>query len=801
MKTKLLALLAFCLFFNSYSQTDGWYIYSKATEITKIIPDDVNADELHLATDFGYIKYNTATDVVVDHLNLTSQNPAIGTVKDIALDPTGDNIALTLKDGIAIYDGAAVTVYNYSTSDLTIGESTSQFISLKVDYANDGSLYIYKPDAFGYQKFNNGSFDIEMTTSFRPQDIAENSSGTKAYFAGDNNGLWELDKTTDTWTNYTTSNSNIFQNFLTSLCFDSSDNLYMGNYQGIDRFDTGGNFTTCNDSSPIPVFDININPVNGDLLVRNSQPNSASIFGLSVVDFDSCSWSNYSEDGANCLNENVFSACNYDSNGEIFVAPIDFSDPGKVIHFNPGNFCTPLDIDLVGVPMAINTNTIGDFALRQTQSGEVQIGAIRNDKVHLLEFELGVGNNYTGYTTVPTTENNWSIISDNDYFITENDTGWNFIDGNNVVAEFDHNMANHSAFITKKAGAYNSDDGIINLIHKGFDGTFNIRLYKTQCNIQLGTCSPSEEIFTNDRDMSQDVRFGTVLDVVNDEVITVGVKTDAAGEVKREKKSWSDSLNDSPLTIWEENHPLYPLFDCLIIAASVAIGDSEESIFINDDTTLLSRSEDTGGNPIITDVTLDLDEDGMNDEFMGVLDVEITDDEATHIVYALLVFVGDRTQLRVNQYRGINTDPERSFVSSSNQNNEIQQAQFNKPPPDIFIRKISMIQYSDNEILIAMLTNYGLLVKSGIDISQFTLSDNEVELNESEFVLFPNPSNNMVSFSNKDIKSATVYDLNGRPVLTIGSNTFSVKNLNTGVYIVKAKLTNGSIIAKKLIKN
>ncbi|WP_430467131.1 T9SS type A sorting domain-containing protein [Winogradskyella ouciana] len=801
MKTKLLSFLAFCCAINAFAQTDGWHLFTKASEITKILPDDINVDELHLATDIGYIKYNTSTDMVVDFLNLTSQNPAIGNVKDIALDPTSNDIALALKDGIAIYDGSAVTVYSYATSDLTIGESTSQFISPKVDYAKDGSLYIYKEDALGYQKFNNGSFETEMVTSFRPQDIVENSDGTKAYFAGDNNGLWELDKTADTWANYTASNSDLFQNFLTSLCFDSSDNLYIGNYQGIDKLDTSGSFTSCNDGTPIPVFDININPINGELLVRNSRLNSASNFGLSIVDFDSCSWTNYREDGLNCLNENALSACGYDSNGEMFVAPTDFSDPGKFIHFNPGNFCMSLDIDYIGVPRAINTNTIGDFALRQNPSGNIDIGVIRSDKVHMLEFELGVGNNYLGFNTLDTTENNWSIVSDNDYFITENNTGWNFIDGNNVITEFDHNIANHSAFITKKAGAYHSDDGIINLIHKGFDGSFNYRVYKTQCNTQLGNCSPSEEIFTNDRDITQDVRFGTVLDVVNDEVITVGVKTDASGEVKREKKSWSDSLNDSPLTIWEENHPLYPLFDCLIIAVSVAIGDDEESVFINDETTLQSRSEDSGGNPIITDVTLDLDEDGMDDEFMGVVDVEITDDEATHIVYALLVFVGDRTQLRVNQYRGINTDPERSFNSFSNQNNEIQQAQFNNPPPDIFIRKISMIQYSDSELLIALLTNYGLLVKSGIDISQFTLSDNDVELSENETTLFPNPSKDKVSFSNKNIHSVTVYDINGRLVSTAQSNIFSIKGLNAGIYIVKAQLENGSEIIKKIIKN
>ena len=95
---KLLLSLALFLYFSISitAQTDGWYLYTKASEITKIIPDDVNTNELHLATDIGYIRYNTASSNVTNVLNITSQNPAIGNVKDIALDPTSGDIALNI---------------------------------------------------------------------------------------------------------------------------------------------------------------------------------------------------------------------------------------------------------------------------------------------------------------------------------------------------------------------------------------------------------------------------------------------------------------------------------------------------------------------------------------------------------------------------------------------------------------------------------------------------------------------------------------------------------------------------------
>ncbi|MBT8323878.1 MAG: hypothetical protein KJO96_01160, partial [Winogradskyella sp.] len=386
MKLHLSLALFLFLSISITAQTDGWHLYTKASEITKILPDDVNTDELHLATDIGYIKYNTTSNTVTDFLNLTSQNPAIGNVKDVSLDPTSNNVALSLKDGIAIYDGLAVTVYRYDNSNLTIGESTPQFFNLQVDYAKDGSLYIHKEGTFGYQKFNNGSFEAEMVTSFRPKDVAENSNGTKAYFAGDNNGLWELDKSTDTWTNYTTSNSDLFQNALTSLCFDSADNLYMGNYQGIDKLDTAGTFTSCNDISPIPVFEISINPLNGDLLVRNSQPSSANIFGLSIVDFDSCTWTNYREDDTNCLNKDVYSACSYGGNGLAYVVPpyvSSIADIGSVYEFTvPTESCSEIDINYLNAPVAINANVITDFAIREKANGNLEMGFHRTNDLH-----------------------------------------------------------------------------------------------------------------------------------------------------------------------------------------------------------------------------------------------------------------------------------------------------------------------------------------------------------------------------------------------------------------------------------
>ncbi|NNL83077.1 MAG: hypothetical protein HKP28_06795 [Winogradskyella sp.] len=66
MKLHLSLALFLFLSISITAQTDGWHLYTKASEITKILPDDVNTDELHLATDIGYIKYNTTSNTVTD---------------------------------------------------------------------------------------------------------------------------------------------------------------------------------------------------------------------------------------------------------------------------------------------------------------------------------------------------------------------------------------------------------------------------------------------------------------------------------------------------------------------------------------------------------------------------------------------------------------------------------------------------------------------------------------------------------------------------------------------------------------
>lgn len=100
-----------------------------------------------------------------------------------------------------------------------------------------------------------------------------------------------------------------------------------------------------------------------------------------------------------------------------------------------------------------------------------------------------------------------------------------------------------------------------------------------------------------------------------------------------------------------------------------------------------------------------------------------------------------------------------------------------------------------------ILTNYGMLVKSGIDISGLSLGVEDYGLDDNAAILYPNPSNDIVSFSDTSIREIEIYDINGRKVLSDEGRTISVKTLSKGIYIVKGTTSENISITRKLIKN
>lgn len=88
-----------------------------------------------------------------------------------------------------------------------------------------------------------------------------------------------------------------------------------------------------------------------------------------------------------------------------------------------------------------------------------------------------------------------------------------------------------------------------------------------------------------------------------------------------------------------------------------------------------------------------------------------------------------------------------------------------------------------------------------LTVTNETLSINSIENEQKPIILYPNPANTYVSFSDERIESIQIFDLNGREVLQNNSHYIFITSLSKGLYIVKGSSKNGRTIIKQLIKN
>ncbi|GEM_PF-6182159 len=797
-----------CNILINSAQTNDWYLLNKASEITTIEQGDTNPNELHLATNIGYIKYNTSTDLVTDFLNLTSQDPAIGIVKDIAQDPTSNNIAMTLKDGIAIYDGTNLSVFRYGDSDLTIGENTSQFRYLEAEYAKDGSLYIFKEDAFGYQVFDNNTFQTETTTSFRVKDVVENSSGTKAYFATTNNGLWELEKGTDTWTQYTASNSDLITNTLTSLLMSATDLLYIGGYQGINTLSDSGNWNTYQnndpaDQFPINVFDMSLNESSGELLLQTSLANSY-YYGVTIANLSTDTWTTFRNDGLNCLNENVFDAAAWGGDGNAYVSPRTFPQTGELVQLNPTNYnCLNEDVNYLRSPDKCDSSVIRDVDIINPID-TIYIGMTRADR--LIDIALPRNDRFNGAfgsiseITPAAGKSALSVVAANDKFIVENDDGWVIVDRDKNTTSHNHSIADYFAIATKKA-SLNSSNGDVTLIHTGFDAASNYIVYKTPCNTNTGVFGASEEIFTDNRDKSKRVMFEGAENPNTGMISVVGVKTSASGEIHREMLNMPKQTAGNVSSSFDEAYTAYPFFDPKLLIEELS---EPISIFIKNETTVDSKQGDDTGTQ-----TFDTNDDTEPDNIYNTARSEMTVTQENYVADYLMLWIGGVESTTGNyQLSGMSKQEENSNTDKRAFNSNILKISDtpittlnNNLPQDFSISKTVLKQYNETEAIIVLLTNYGLMLKKGVDVSSITLSTESKTLKETSIKLVPNPASKTVSFSNEKIIEIHIYNALGKLVRSSKSNSCNIETLSNGVYFAKGTTSNGQFISEKLVKN
>ncbi|GAA4892104.1 hypothetical protein GCM10023311_15680 [Flaviramulus aquimarinus] len=802
MKTKLFYLVIVISSFKLIAQNDGWHQYTKPLHVNEMVKDA--SGNYHYATNIGYQKLDSNFNTI-ETKNLTSQSSPIGNCFSVAVNPSNENeIALGENERVFIFSNGVET-HQFAVN------ATTQFTGPSLYYNDNDELYVFNKNDFStqsYSIFKNGVLTEMPTPGIVPIDIVENNTGTKIFIAGSNNGLWEYTKATDTWVNFTKENSNMLNNFINDLFMDANDNLFAGSFEGINKIEPNGTITSCQPPSFSPVFEIDVHPSSGQIVARTSQPNSANNFGFNIVDFDTCAWTSFTNDGNSCVSENMFKTVQFTStptdgkivaSGAILSAENTYTfDPA-----NPSNSCDYLDFNYMGVPLRIDTNYTTDVNVRKTSDGKIDIAACNGSETMYyvsISPETFDGTFPTAASVpLPSGKRAFSILRDNGYFILDNDEGFSFIDENDNISSFNHNIPNNLTIISKKVSVANSNDGIINIMYKAFDAVFNYIIYKAQCNTNTRSCSQPEETFKIDRDKSKNISFDASIDKVTNEVVAVAVKTNASGDIRKTQEKWDRTTNGTPVVSWDEVHPIFPILDVLFVGATLL--RQGLSLFVLSETILKGRATSKStGNPVEQDSSFDEDNDGNPDKIKALSKSSITTDEANEIVIALVAVANNGFSVLslFEEYNGLGN----KNSSKAKVNNTVNDADFNGSlPNDIFIKKFELFQYNTTEAIIVVFTNYGLLVKTGIDITGLTLGTDTNQLSGNKTLLYPNPTKGIVAFSDHTIKNIKVYDMNGRNVLNGEGNTISVKTLSKGIYIIKGTTSENTFIAKKLIKN
>lgn len=108
------------------------------------------------------------------------------------------------------------------------------------------------------------------------------------------------------------------------------------------------------------------------------------------------------------------------------------------------------------------------------------------------------------------------------------------------------------------------------------------------------------------------------------------------------------------------------------------------------------------------------------------------------------------------------------------------------------------IDFSDKKAYIYIAsTDLGLL---GYNLNLEVLANGEVSAEKASVLVYPNPTVDVVHIDSKNLKSATLYDMNGKKLLESNNTEISVSHLPKGVYVLRIVTSDNSIVSKKIIK-
>jgi xyloglucan-specific exo-beta-1,4-glucanase len=108
------------------------------------------------------------------------------------------------------------------------------------------------------------------------------------------------------------------------------------------------------------------------------------------------------------------------------------------------------------------------------------------------------------------------------------------------------------------------------------------------------------------------------------------------------------------------------------------------------------------------------------------------------------------------------------------------------------------IDFSDKKAYIYIASfDLGLL---GYNLNLDILANNEASTEKAKVLVYPNPVVDVVHIDSKNLKSAVLYDMNGKKLMESNKTEINVSQLPKGVYVLKIITSDNSVVSKKIIK-
>ena len=108
--------------------------------------------------------------------------------------------------------------------------------------------------------------------------------------------------------------------------------------------------------------------------------------------------------------------------------------------------------------------------------------------------------------------------------------------------------------------------------------------------------------------------------------------------------------------------------------------------------------------------------------------------------------------------------------------------------------------WKNNGFFVSSNPTYTLEVKKDCDLkAYFRLYDNLDEAT-TEMLFYPNPTKSLIHIDSPEVRFVEVFDLLGNSIFVSEKATIDLSGLPSGIYVVKANLSNGQIKTGRILK-